>query len=60
LATELSGIYDTEDALKVVDRCLDHYQRHCLEGERFGEILGQTGVDELKGSPRKMNKKCAS
>ncbi len=39
LGTELPGVYKLEDALKVVDRCLDHYQHHCLRGERFGEIL---------------------
>jgi dissimilatory sulfite reductase (desulfoviridin) alpha/beta subunit len=44
LATELSGVYELQDALKVVDRCVDHYQRHCLKGERFGEILERTGM----------------
>jgi dissimilatory sulfite reductase (desulfoviridin) alpha/beta subunit len=39
LATELPGIYQPEDALVIVDRCVDHYQHHCLKGERFGEIL---------------------
>jgi dissimilatory sulfite reductase (desulfoviridin) alpha/beta subunit len=48
----LSGIYELEDALKVVDRCVDHYQRHCLKGERFGEILERTGMGELEGAPK--------
>ncbi|MBW2345867.1 MAG: 4Fe-4S binding protein, partial [Deltaproteobacteria bacterium] len=39
LGIELPGVYKLENALKVVDRCLDHYQHHCLKGERFGEIL---------------------
>jgi dissimilatory sulfite reductase (desulfoviridin) alpha/beta subunit len=56
LATELSGIYEMEDALKVVDRCLDHYYRHCLKGERFGEILEQTGINEIGGHQEKMIK----
>ena len=43
LGRELTGIYSLEKALKVVDRCLDHYQRYCTKGERFGEILERTG-----------------
>ena len=39
LATELPGIYQPGEALAVIERCLDHYQHHCLKGERFGEIL---------------------
>ena len=31
-----------EEALTVVDSSLDYYRRHCLKGERFGEILEQT------------------
>jgi len=46
LGRELSEIYGLEEALKVIDRCLDHYQRNCLSGERFGEILERTGFDE--------------
>ncbi|MBW1900033.1 MAG: 4Fe-4S binding protein [Deltaproteobacteria bacterium] len=42
LATELPGIYQPGEALAVIDRCLDHYQHHCLKGERFGEILERT------------------
>jgi len=41
LAGELPGIHGLEETLEIVDRCLDHYQRHCMEGERFGEILEQ-------------------
>jgi anaerobic sulfite reductase subunit C len=43
LGRELPQIYSLEKALKVVDRCLDHYQRYCTKGERFGEILERTG-----------------
>lgn len=39
LARELPGIYQPGEALAVIERCLDHYQHHCLKGERFGEIL---------------------
>jgi len=58
LATELSGIYELEDVLKAVDLCIDHYHRHCLKGERFGEILERTGINELEDAPRKSEKKC--
>jgi dissimilatory sulfite reductase (desulfoviridin) alpha/beta subunit len=47
LATEIPGIYILEEALKMVDCCLDHYQKHCTQGERFGEILERTGAEVL-------------
>jgi anaerobic sulfite reductase subunit C len=47
LGRELPEIYGLEEALKALDRCLDHYQRYCLRGERFGEILERTGIDEI-------------
>jgi anaerobic sulfite reductase subunit C len=50
LAREIAGIHRLEEALKVVDQFLDHYQRYCLKGERFGEILERTGIVELSGN----------
>lgn len=50
LGTELPGICGEGEVLQVIDRCLDHYQKYCLEGERFGEILERTGVDDLNPS----------
>ena len=47
LGKELPDIYELEDAIKVVDRCLDHYTQHCVKGERFGEILEKTGIKDL-------------
>ncbi len=47
LAEELPGIYDREEALKMVHRCLDFYQKHCAKGERLGEILEKTGTREI-------------
>ena len=44
LATELPGIYQPGEALAVIERCLDHYQHHCLKGERFGAILEQVPI----------------
>ncbi len=39
LGTELPGIYGFKETLRVVDLCLDHYQRYCTAGERFAEVL---------------------
>ena len=47
LAEELPGIFGEEEVLKMIDRCLDHYQKHCRHGERFGEVLEWTGTKEL-------------
>lgn len=47
LAVELPGIHDPDETLRMVDRCLDHYQRHCQRGERFGDILARVGVEDL-------------
>jgi anaerobic sulfite reductase subunit C len=47
LGTELPGIYTREGVFQLVDRCMYHYQRHCLKGERLGEILERTGVGDL-------------
>nr|MBP7323179.1 4Fe-4S binding protein [Deltaproteobacteria bacterium] len=47
LATELPGIFTEQDVVLLVKRCLDHYQRYCLHGERFGEVLERTGTEEL-------------
>ena len=47
LAEELPGVHSLEETLEIIDRCLDHYQKHCRHGERFGEILERTGVKGL-------------
>lgn len=49
LAGELPGIHGPEGVLRILDRCLDHYQRHSRRGERFGDILERTGLDGLIG-----------
>jgi dissimilatory sulfite reductase (desulfoviridin) alpha/beta subunit len=48
LAAEIPGIHGLEETLKMIDRCLDHYQKHCQRGERLGEILERTGIEEIK------------
>jgi dissimilatory sulfite reductase (desulfoviridin) alpha/beta subunit len=47
LAAELPGINSLEESLRMIDCCLDHYQKYCAHGERFGEILERTGGKEL-------------
>jgi dissimilatory sulfite reductase (desulfoviridin) alpha/beta subunit len=49
LAEELPGIFSEEEVLKMIERCLDHYQKRCRHGERFGEVLEKTGLKELGG-----------
>ena len=56
-ARELPGIHGMGETLNVMDRCLDHYQSHCPRGERFGEVLEWTGIEEIvkwteDGGPR--------
>ena len=46
LGTEMPGIHESKDALQMIDLCLDHYQRHCQNGERFGVILERTGLEK--------------
>jgi dissimilatory sulfite reductase (desulfoviridin) alpha/beta subunit len=48
LATELPSLFDRDALMQMIDRCLDHYQKHCRRGERFGEILQRDGLDDLK------------
>ena len=47
LGRELPGIYTPDEALAVLEQCLDIYQRHCKAGERFGEILNRIGMDVI-------------
>jgi dissimilatory sulfite reductase (desulfoviridin) alpha/beta subunit len=49
LAEELPGIYCPEEILEILGRCLDHYQKQCRHGERFGEVLDRTGKKEITG-----------
>ena len=45
LARELPGIHSLVETLKIVERCTDVFQKHCVGGERFGEILERTGKE---------------
>jgi dissimilatory sulfite reductase (desulfoviridin) alpha/beta subunit len=47
LAVELPGIHPVEEAVQIVERCVECYQRHCQSGERFGEILDREGCERI-------------
>ena len=48
LGEELAGIYNPDEVLHMLDRCLDLYQQCAQNGERFGEVLERVGKDSLK------------
>ncbi len=56
LGTELPGIYDAEEVPMIVDQCVEHFQRYCQEGERFGEILERGGLEIFLKKMRKILK----
>lgn len=47
LGAELPGLFEGEGIVEGVELVLDHYQRHCAGGERFGEVLERTGTNWL-------------
>jgi len=47
LGRELEGIRSPEEAVATVERCLSRYMKHNRCGERFGEIVNKTGIEEL-------------
>jgi Dissimilatory sulfite reductase (desulfoviridin), alpha and beta subunits len=47
LGRELPEIYSEEEALNIIDQCLDYYQQNSSKGERLGEIMEQKGFDAL-------------
>lgn len=47
LGRELPGIYSGEQVLEVVERCVDHYLKHNVAGERFGEVIEREGITEI-------------
>ena len=52
LAQEFKGIYSKAEALKLVGKCVEHYLKMNVQGERFGEILHRTGSEFLTEEPR--------
>jgi anaerobic sulfite reductase subunit C len=49
LGRDLGRVYTPDEALTVVERCIEHYLKHNRRGERFGEILNRTGLADLAG-----------
>ncbi|MDH5297966.1 MAG: 4Fe-4S binding protein [Desulfobulbaceae bacterium] len=47
LGRELPGIFTADEALLVVNRCLEFYMANWCAGERFGEILNRVGDEGL-------------
>jgi len=47
LAKEIPGLHEEEDVYAIVEQCLDLYQAHCREGERFALILERTGFEKF-------------
>ncbi len=39
LGTELPDIFQKDKILEIIDRCVEYYKNHCVEGERLGEIM---------------------
>ncbi|HMK37552.1 MAG TPA: 4Fe-4S dicluster domain-containing protein [Desulfomonilaceae bacterium] len=54
LARELDGLFDKNETLLMVDRCLQVYMRFNVAGERFGEMLNRTDP-ELLSALREFN-----
>jgi dissimilatory sulfite reductase (desulfoviridin) alpha/beta subunit len=48
LAEELPGIFPQDEALNIVEKCLDLYQERSSHGERLGEILERSEKDPWK------------
>jgi dissimilatory sulfite reductase (desulfoviridin) alpha/beta subunit len=55
LGRELNTIFTPDEAMAIIEKCLDHFMAHNEQGERFGELLNRTGYDFLK--PQAMVKK---
>ena len=50
LAEALPGIHPLQEALVLVDRCVDFYKVHSQKGERLGEIIEKKGLETLKNT----------
>ncbi len=48
LGKEMEGIYSREEAIKLVERCLELYFAHSVGGERLGAVLNKIGYDRIK------------
>jgi len=48
LAEALPGIYPLQEALSLVDHCVDFYKAYSEKGERLGEVIEKKGLKMLK------------
>lgn len=47
LGIELPGIFNKDSMLEIIDRCVDYYKNHCVEGERLGEIMRKNTKENI-------------
>lgn len=47
LGRELGRIFPPDEALQKIKECIAHYMKHNTHGERFGEILNRTGMEDV-------------
>ncbi|MDD4447424.1 MAG: 4Fe-4S dicluster domain-containing protein, partial [Methanothrix sp.] len=50
LAEKIADFVDEELGMKIIERCLDFYQRQGNKRERFGEMIRRVGIDEFKAA----------
>jgi len=48
LGRELGRIYTSVEAREILQICLEHYLKHNLSGERFGEVLIRFPIEDLE------------
>lgn len=51
LGIQIGDIYSPDEAIEMIERCIDHYIKYNRAGERFGEIINRTGIEELEKKP---------
>jgi dissimilatory sulfite reductase (desulfoviridin) alpha/beta subunit len=47
LGRELPGIYNQDQVVAIVDRCLAHYKTHSKKGQRFAELVDEALIQSL-------------
>lgn len=47
LGTELPDIFENDKTIEIIDRCVEYYKNHCVEGERLGEIMRKKRMETI-------------
>ncbi|MBA3028346.1 MAG: 4Fe-4S dicluster domain-containing protein [Desulfobacteraceae bacterium] len=47
LGTELPGIYNEEEVISILSKCISFYKMQGKNGERFGQVLARFGMNEI-------------